>query len=202
MPQTLERIGIVSEASLHAKLVSLVAESGTTMQALRLARSLELDSWCIGAGAIRNLVWDHLHRFEVATQPEDIDLVFYEAADLSHGLERILESKLVAAAPALKWDVVNQAAVHRWLTSRAKQEVEPFRSLAEGVASWPEVATCVGVSLTSSEKIEVVAPHGLIDLFEMVVRWNSTRVSKEVYEERVAKKRFSERWPEVRVLAC
>ena len=172
------------------------------MQALRAARSLGLGSWCIGAGAIRNLVWDHLHGFKVATKPEDIDLVFYEAADLSQDLERLLESKLAVSAPQFKWEAVNQAAVHKWLTSQAKQEAEPFRSLIEGVASWPEVATCVGVSLTSSEQIEVVAPHGLTDLFEMVVRWNPVRVSREVYRERVANKRFSAKWPRVKVLAC
>jgi hypothetical protein len=172
------------------------------MQALRAARSLGLVSWCIGAGAVRNLVWDHLHGFEVPTKPEDVDLVFYEAADLSQDLERTLESKLAQAAPEFKWEVVNQAAVHKWLNPQVKQRVEPFRSLLEGVASWPEVATCVGVSLASSGQIEVVAPHGLTDLFEMVVRWNPTRVSKEVYQGRVAKKRFSERWSRVKVLAC
>jgi hypothetical protein len=172
------------------------------MRALRVARCLGLGSWCIGAGAIRNIVWDHLHGYEVATKPEDIDLVFYEATDLSQDLERRLENKLSFAAPEYKWEVVNQAAVHRWLTSQTQQKAEPFRSLVEGVASWPEVATCVGVSLTSSEQIEVIAPHGLTDLFEMVVRWNPTHVPKEVYQERVAKKRFSERWPEVKVLAC
>lgn len=202
MAAKLERIGPVKEASLNSKLVSLVAESSATMRALRVARSMGLSSWCIGAGAVRNLVWDHLHSYEVATKPEDVDLVFYEATDLSQDLERLLERKLTLAAPEFTWEVVNQAAVHRWLNSQTKQRVEPFRSLAEGVASWPEVATCVGVTLTASEQIEVVAPHGLTDLFEMVIRWNPTRVSKEVFQERLAKKRFSERWPKVQVLAC
>jgi uncharacterized protein len=192
----------VSETSLQAKLVSLVTESGATMQALRAARSLGLGSWCIGAGAIRSLVWDHLHGFEVATKPEDVDLVFYEATDLSKDLEHTLESRLASAAPEFRWEVTNQAAVHKWLNPQAKQATEPFQSLVAGVASWPEVATCVGVSLGSSEQIEVVAPHGLADLFEMIVRWNPTRVPKEVYQERVNKKRFSERWPRVKVLAC
>jgi hypothetical protein len=192
----------VSEASFQAKLVSLVAESSATMQALRAARSLGLDSWCIGAGAIRNLVWDRLHGFEVATQPEDVDLVFYEATDLSQDLERLLENKLGLAAPEFKWEAVNQAAVHSWLNRQARQEAEPFRSLVEGIASWPEIATWVGVSLAASGQIEVVAPHGLTDLFEMTVRWNPARVSKEVYQARLAKKCFSERWPRVKVLAC
>jgi len=48
--------------------------------------------------------------------------------------------------------------------------------------------------------IQVVAPHGLEDLFQMIVRRNPMRVSARVYGECVAQKRFSERWPKVKVL--
>ncbi|WOB06902.1 nucleotidyltransferase family protein [Piscinibacter gummiphilus] len=172
------------------------------MRALKAARSLGLPSWCIGAGVVRNLVWDHLHGFKAETPAEDIDFVFFEPNNLSPELERHLEVRLSRAEPSFNWEAVNQAAVHTWLKPQAAQEARPFRSLAEGVASWPEVATCVGISLTGEEKIEVIAPHGLTDLFEMVVRWNPTRVPTLVYEERVAKKRFAHRWPRVKVLAC
>jgi len=50
-------------------------------------------------------------------------------------------------------------------------------SLIEGVASWPEIAT-VAVTLTPSGSIEVIAPHGLDDLFDMVVRWNGASASR------------------------
>lgn len=172
------------------------------MRALEAARDLGLRSWCIGAGAVRNLVWDHLHGFKAATKPEDIDVVFYDPSNLSQERERLLERKLALAEPEFAWEVVNQAAVHRWLKSQSAQEMPPFRSLAEGIASWPEVATCVGVTLTESGTIEVVAPHGLTDLFEMIIRWNRERVSLAVYRARVAKKRFSAYWPMVKVLAC
>ena len=89
--------------------------------------------------------------------------------------EHLLESKLALAEPSFNWEVVNQAGVHRWLKSHATQVGQPFRSLAEGVASWPEVATCVGVALTGSGQIEVIAPHGLSDLFEMAIRLGGPR---------------------------
>ena len=92
--------------------------------------------------------------------------------------------------------------MHQWLSQSTGRETTQFQSLAEGIASWPEVATCVGLTLSAAETIEVIAPHGLADLFEMVVRWNPGRTPKEVYQERVARKRFSERWPKVKVLAC
>ncbi len=193
---------LASEAFLEGKLISLALGSRSTMRALVAARSLGLSSWCIGAGAVRNLVWDHLHGFAVETAPEDVDLVFYDASKLSKEFERLLESQLALLEPDFSWEVVNQATVHTWLKSYAGTQVEPFQSLAEGVASWPEIATCVGITLTASERIEVVAPHGLADLFEMVIRWNPERVSRGVYAERIARKRFSERWPRVKVLAC
>jgi len=169
------------------------------MRALEAASELGLASWCIGAGAIRNLVWDHLHGFDRQTQAEDIDLVFHDTSDLTPGLERSLASALARQAPTLEWDVVNQARVHLWLPTPLGLPVAPLTSLVEGVASWPEVATCVGVTLNASGTMEVIAPHGLDDLFDMVVRWNPRRVSKKVFLERVIEKRFAERWPKVKI---
>jgi uncharacterized protein len=193
---------VASEVSLEDRLISLVAKSRTTMRALEAARDLRLSSWCIGAGVVRNLVWDHLHRFELETSPEDIDLVFYDASNLPQNLELHLEATLAKLEPTFAWEVVNQATVHHWLKSRFAKEVQPFQSLEQGVASWPEIATCVGITLAESGKIDVIAPHGLTDLFDMVVRWNPRRVSREVYMERMAQKRFAERWPMVKVLTC
>ncbi|WAC45288.1 nucleotidyltransferase family protein [Pseudomonas sp. SL4(2022)] len=198
----LDLINRAGEILLEERLISIVAKSEVTITALKAVRRLNLSSWCIGAGAIRNLVWDHLHGFEVATKSDDIDVVFYDANDLSLELEQSLTLQLDLSEPEFAWDVVNQAAVHTWIRPHPGKKMMPFRSLAEGVASWPEVATCVGVTLTTSGKIEVISPHGLIDLFEMVIRWNPERVPREVYEERVADKRFSERWPRVKVLPC
>jgi hypothetical protein len=90
---------IENEASLEGKLISLALRSRSTMRALAAARSLALSSWCIGAGAVRNLVWDHLHGFEFETKPEDVDLVFYDANDLSEDFEGLLQSKLALVEP-------------------------------------------------------------------------------------------------------
>jgi uncharacterized protein len=193
---------LAGETSHASELVSLAKSSESTMRLLRAGKSLGLRSWCIGAGAVRNLVWDHLHGFKEETKPEDVDLIFYDAGNLSRELEQLLKSRLAAAVPAVKWEVVNQASVHQWLGQSTGHTARPFQSLAEGIASWPEVATCVGLYLSATETIEVIAPHGLADLFDLVVRWNPERVPKEVYLERVARKRFSERWPKVKVLAC
>ncbi len=187
-------------ASHERKLVELVTATPWLMQALSAVRSLGLASWCIGAGAIRGLVWDHLHGFEAPSALADVDVVFFDADDPSPDRERHLKRLLDERLPGLAWEVVNQAAVHHWYATPEGRMVEPLRSLEEGIASWPEYATCVGVSLDAAGAVRVIAPHGLADLFDRVVRWNPTRVPPAVYLDRVARKRFTERWPQVRVV--
>jgi len=58
----------------------------------------------------------------------------------------------------------------------------------------------VGVSLGDDGELRVIAPHGLDDLFGMVVRRNPVRVSLQTYRQRIADKRYAERWPRVRII--
>lgn len=176
----------------------MVAASDELMAALRAVRSLRLRSWCIGAGAIRSLVWDTLHGFDRRSAVEDLDVVYFDTeAGPEHDAE--LESRLRSAMPGLQWEVTNQAGVHRWLAAALGQVVPPLASLEEGVATWPEFATCVGVWLNEDESLGVVAPHGLDDLFALRVRHNPLRASVATYRQRVAAKRFGERWPRLSV---
>lgn len=192
----------MSSASVpcERRLAELVAATPWLMHALGAVRALGLESWCIGAGAIRGLVWDHLHGFEAPSALADVDVVFFDADDASPRREQHLQRLLDERLPGLCWEVVNQAAVHHWYASPEGRPVEPLRSLEEGIATWPEYATCVGVYLDRADAVHVIAPHGLADLFDGVVRWNPTRVSAEVYRDRIARKRFTDRWPQVRVM--
>jgi len=176
----------------------MVTASDELMAALRVVRSLGLRSWCIGAGAIRSLVWDTLHGFDRRSTVEDMDVVYFDA---EAGPERDadLENRLHSAMPGFRWEVTNQAGVHRWFAATLGQVVPPLASLEEGIATWPEFATCVGVSLNEDESLGIVAPHGLDDLFELRVRHNPLRASAATYQERVLAKRFAERWPRLSI---
>lgn len=188
--------------TFEKRLVELIEGSERLMQALEAGRELGLAAWCIGAGAVRNLVWDHLHGFEEPASDGDVDLVYFDPVDVRSDLERSLERSLVELMPTLRWEVVNQASVHLWLQTRSDvdQRLQPFESLEQGVASWPETATCVGATLDVLGNISVIAPHGLADLFDMTVRWNSACLSRRAYRERLVQKRWEVRWPRIKVL--
>jgi hypothetical protein len=126
---------------------------------------------------------------------------FHDASDLTPERDRGVEEALSARAPHLPWEAKNQAGVHLWYPRRFGMEVAPLGSCADGVATFPEIATCVGIRLLPDDDIMVVAPHGLDDLFGCVCRHNPTRVSASFYEHRVAEKGWCERWPKLRCVA-
>jgi uncharacterized protein len=183
-----------------ARFEAIVRSTGWLMAALRAAREADPPDWLVGAGALRTAVWDRLHGHQTPTALADVDLVFFDPEDLTPEREDRVAAQLRAALPGVPWDVKNQAAVHLWYPRRFGFEVEPLRSSADGVATWPETATAVAVRLAADDRLDVVAPCGLDDLLGLVHRRNPRRVSVAEYERRLAAKRIAERWPRVRIV--
>ncbi|MEN3111889.1 nucleotidyltransferase family protein [Uliginosibacterium paludis] len=99
---------------LEHRLLEMLRASAWFMDALVTVRDLELGSWCIGAGAIRNLVWDALHGKAEPSALSDVDVVHFDASDLSREQDLALQAKLCERRPAIPWEVTNQAGVHLW----------------------------------------------------------------------------------------
>lgn len=158
------------------------------------------DLW-LGAGTLRDLVWDT--RFGDGFDPtrlRDVDVVYFDpdTAQVDHG-ER-LEAELGNERPDVPWDVKNQAAVHLWYEDRFGVKVPPLQSIEDAVATWPEYATCVAVRLARDQHLELLAPHGLTDLLGGVWRRNPRRVTVDEYHLRLARKRPTDRWPDITVV--
>ena len=169
------------------------------MGVLAAARAENLPDWFVGAGAIRDVVWDLRfgHGFHPANIA-DIDLVYFDRDDLPDSKEREHEAEARLGAA---WDVTNQAAVHTWFHERfGGDPVRPLRSTEDGIATWPEHATCVGVRLDVDDSMTIAAPHGLGALLDGVWSSNPARVTAEEAARRLAGKRVGERWPRLRVV--
>ena len=184
----------------HVELVAIARATPWFMDALVAVRELGLDSWCIGAGAVRNLVWDALHGYKTASALSDIDVAYFDASDHGATRDAALQEQLGCLLPGVPWEVTNQAGVHLWFEAHFGHAVATLTSLHEAVASWPEYATSVGLWLDTDGSLHVIAPHGLHDLFSITVRRNPTRVSPETYRQRLQEKRYLQRWPRVTVV--
>jgi hypothetical protein len=189
-----------TQSALEQRLREIVWSCWWMRGALEAAREVAAPDWLIGAGAIRRLVWDRLHGVAEPPLPDDVDLAFFDPASLRPERENELRSALVVRAPHIPWDVKNQAAVHLWYPTLFGIEVEPLRSAAEAVATWPETATAVALRLGEDGQLAILASYGLSDLLNGVCRRNPRRVSVEEYRRRVHAKGITARWPGVRVI--
>ena len=179
-----------SLVSNEQRLMQLIRSSDRVMALLRAVRSVGLEHWCIAAGTIRNLVWDDLHGYDSPTLPSDVDVLIYDS-EASTDLEKSVEAKLVTLVPEVMWEVVNQATIHHYTGDH-----DPYPSIEQAMSRWADLVTAVGARLTHEDDIEIVAPAGLVDLFNLVVRPNlATPTSAAVYRERMATKGWRQQWP-------
>ncbi|MFJ3486501.1 nucleotidyltransferase family protein [Pseudomonas sp. NPDC090202] len=185
-----------TEYAYEDQLKAIVASNPQVMGWLRDAQQLNLNEWCIGAGLIRNLVWDTLQGNSFQP-PDDIDLIYFESLNKTKDRQAELAEKISRLSPNIKWDVTNQATVHLWYCNDLGQEFPPLNSILEGISTWPEYCTAVAVHLDSNDHLSILAPYGLDDLFNFKVRWNSKRASFNDFSNRARDKFNTIRWPKL-----
>lgn len=161
---------------------------------LRTARDLGLPDCAIGAGFVRNTVWDHLHGYPAATPLLDVDVLYFDRSDVSPGREEEIERRLHSRQPGVPWQVRNQARMH------LRNGDPPYRDTEDGIRNWLETATCVAVRLESDDALTIIAPWGTDDV--LALRSRPTPRGKHhytAYLARMREKNWPSQWPKVRV---
>lgn len=169
-------------------LLALVARDPWRMACLRAVRALRLpDAW-IGAGFVRNLAWAAMFGGDDRAGA-DVDVVYCDQIERTAARDRALELALDASLGGVPWSVTNQA------------RMGPHASTESAIAAWPETATAVAVRVDEQDRVHLLAPHGLGDLFAGVVRATPAfRERAEDFAARARAKRWTERFPGVRLL--
>lgn len=189
----------MGDSHLKTKLLAILGEHSWFMKALDTVSELHLSNWCVGAGAIRNIVFDYLDGSST-TPIRDVDVAYFDQSDISEHKDREHEDFLKARMPNLPWEVTNQAAVHLWFKKNFGYPVSPVKSIQEAVGTWPENCTAVAVTRVHKDKYKVYAPCGLEDLFGMVIRRNPARVDVRTYNARISTKQYAQCWKSVKII--
>lgn len=173
-----------------AVLQALLLGDGLRRRAIEAVAALALHDCWIGAGFVRDAVWDHLHGRAARPPVGDVDVLLFDAGMLDAAFERRIERQLRSAIPALDWSVKNQARMH------LRNGDDPYRSTAEAMRYWPETATAVAVRLDAAGAIEINAPLGLGDLFALRLRPTPAfRGDKlPIFEKRISSRRWLSRY--------
>ncbi|NBI52158.1 nucleotidyltransferase family protein [Photobacterium alginatilyticum] len=164
------------------------------MACLQAARTLNLPDWYLGAGFLRNAIWDHLHAKKSMTPLNDVDVVYFDAGDTSLETEREIEARLRKLLPDVEWEVRNQARMH------VRHGHQPYSSTTDGIAQWIEVPTCVGVRLEFDQNFTFTAPFGLGENWSLKVRVNPNNARPTIFQQRVEDKQWLTLWPELQIL--
>jgi len=172
----------------------MVKKDKWMMEVLREAEKLDLPDWMIGAGFLRNKVWDHLHNIERSVaDTNDIDLIYFDIKDTELA-DKKLSTKMNGQL-GLKWEIVNQSYTHKW----HDREIS-YKNATEALSEWVETPTCVAVTLENGEP-KIIAPHGIADLVNCIVRPSPSRKGDlNTFYERVESKRWLEKWPKLKIV--
>jgi uncharacterized protein len=180
-------------------LMEILDLSVDLQKIFEVSQSVLVDHYYIGAGCLVQTVWNYLSGYPLEYGIEDVDIVYYDAEDLSLEKEKEFERKFTSLLDPLpfKVDVKNEARVHLWYEEKFGYKIEPYPSLEAAINTWPTTATSLGVR-KNQQGFKVYAPFGLNDLFGMIVRPNKVQITREIYERKVDK--WKKRWPRLTII--
>lgn len=177
-----------------AEIISILRADRLRWHLLGVVAALDLPDCWIGAGFIRNAVWDHLHQRPPSPPDSDVDVIWYDPDRTDPALDRLHEVRLTAIEPSVVWSVKNQARMH------LRNADPPYVSAVDAMRHWPETATAVAARRHGADLCEVAAPMGVDDLFGLILRPTSdfVELKRDVYDERLRSKKWRKHWPLLR----
>lgn len=173
-------------------IIDIIKSDPWMMEVLGIARSLGLKDWAIGAGFVRNKIWDHLSgKVSLGVDTPDIDLVYYDKNGNDEVSDQIL-SKELNKKTGYNWEIVNQNYSHVW------NKLDPYISTEDAISKWPETVTAIGVNIDKQNDLHLVAPYGISDLINFIVKPTPAFIDKvDILKGRVLKKKWLEKWPRI-----
>lgn len=179
------------QQELENKLIEIIDSDEWMTNVLKVVRDLNLNDCWIGAGFVRNKVWDEKHGKE-RTELNDIDIIYFDKSNPTKEYDFQIESKLRNLNPNLNWSVKNQSRMH--IRNGHKQ----YTDCNEAISFWHETATSIAVRLNFKNQIEYIAPYGLEDLFSLLVI-PTPKFDLTIYNSRIEKKKWKEKWSKLEI---
>ena len=175
-------------------IIALIEKDEWMMQVLRVANELNLPDWMIGAGFVRNKVWDYLHGNQTPhNEDSDIDLAYFDSTDVHEETEKKYDIWLKSKMEA-NWSAKNQARMF------AVNNTEPYKSSEDAISNWVETATAIAVKLENG-KLKLIAPHSIDDLVNLIIRPTSLfKNNTQRVRERAEKKQWLKKWPKLKMI--
>lgn len=185
---------------LEHRLVAMVRSDPDLIRVLETTATLGLNDWLVFSGSVYQCVWNAVTGRPPGHGVRDFDLGYFDE-DVSWDAEDAVIRRVAAAFDEplrSRVEVRNQRRVSEWFPAKFGEPYPPVASTAEALDRFVAPAFAVGARLAPDGRIMVVAPFGLQDVFNMVVRPNPNRPLAKDWDRVIAGLRA--RWPEVTVI--
>ncbi|MET9229852.1 nucleotidyltransferase family protein [Lentzea sp. NPDC003310] len=184
-----EQVEVLKEVLGHNEVLTEVLEG---------AAELDLPGWYLTAGCVFQTVWNVVTGRPATEGVLDHDLFYFDASDLSWEAEDAVIRAGSSRFGTTAVEIRNEARVHLWYEAKFGVPCPPHDCTESAIDSFAATTCCVGVRVEPGGRWRVYAPHGLSDVFDLVVRPNPVLAPRSVYEAKTA--RWREQWPELAVL--
>ncbi|MFJ9539182.1 nucleotidyltransferase family protein [Streptomyces sp. NPDC101225] len=194
---------MISRLPLDLQLDSLraaLSRNDVLTEVLTRTATLDLPGWYVTAGCLFQTVWNVVTDKPPTSGIKDYDVFYFDGSDLSWEAEDtvIKAGQEVFADLSADVEIRNEARVHLWYEDKFGVACPPYESSEAAIDSFASTTCCLGVRVETDGRWRVYAPHGLSDVFNLVVRPNPVLAPRSVYETKAA--RWQEQWPELTVL--
>lgn len=181
-------IGTNKELDEQIKILEqILSKNENLMSLLKILSSDGLENYYVTAGCINQTVFNYYHDNHLNSNIKDYDIVYFDE-DITYEKEDIIIKRLTKKIQKLNiiTDIKNEARVHLWYYEKYGIKRTPYTSIEDAISRFGTTVTCIGVRLKNN-KLEVYAPYGLDDLFNMIIRPVKKDITKENYDERCAR---------------
>jgi hypothetical protein len=181
-------------------LEAIIRGQPVLMTVLEGLRDMALPDHLLVAGAIYNQVWNHLTGRPDLTGVNDIDVFYFDDSDIGWDAEDkvIKDCDARFAGLGLPLQVRNQARVHLWYEAKFGSPFSPLTSSAEMLGRYASRTHAVGARLDAADRMEIVAPFGLDDLFSFRMVPNPVLDNRVSHASKGARAKAI--WPELTVI--
>lgn len=181
-------------------LRSVLSRNEILTDVMTRAATMELPGWYVAAGCLFQTVWNVVTDRPPTSGIKDYDIFYFNGTDLSWEAEdaAIKAGQEIFAGLPAEVEIRNEARVHLWYEQKFGVPCPPHESTEAAIDSFAATTCCLGVRLEADGGWRIYAPHGLSDVFNLVVRPNPILAPREVYETKAA--RWRDEWPELTVL--
>ncbi len=172
---------------LAAKVAALSLLNRNNAAIIDRMPRLGLRDWWLASGCIFQTVWNLR-----SGRQADKGIVDYDVCYFSEDLTYEAEDQVIRDAAQLFRDLPvniqlrNQARVHLWYPDKYGVAYPPLTTASEGILRFTSSVQAVGMRRTGEEFIDVYAPFGLGDIWDLVVRPNRALPLAHVYDEKTS----------------